>query len=397
MVKLRKGASSVVAILLTLALVLAACSSGGSNSGSQSSATPTPTPANSESPSATSAPEEPEKIVKVRVTKWDRGNQPAGAPDMKDNPVVKYINEQLRPLGVEVEYVQIPRAEESTKLTTWLASGDAPDILIVYDPATFYRYAAQGGLKPLDDLLDQYGENIKINNKNALEQAGVLNGVRYGIPAIRSAVGGANMSIRKDWLDKLGMEIPTTIEELTEVLRAFRDQDPGGVGKENVIPWGLPSLAGGQAAFFYGPMYAFGVDNQGVAPTGIYLPSGNIVNGEFVSGFATEEGKAFFKWMNQMYHEGILPKEFATDVNSQNFKQEFANGHIGFIDANDPAYSQNINVRKTYPDATYAQVHPLKRPDGTQMFGQNWEFGMFIFIPKTTSDEVAAAAIKYLN
>lgn len=316
---------------------------------------------------------------------------------MKDSALVKHINEQLAPLGVEVEYMQIPRAEESTKLTSWLASGDAPDVLIVYDASVFYRYAAQGGLRPLDDLLDEYGQNIKVNNAVALEQAGVLDGVRYGIPAIRTAKGGANMSIRKDWLDALGMEVPTTIEELTEVLRAFRDQDPGGIGKENVIPWGLPSLAGGQASFFYGPMTAFGVNSDGPGPNGIYMPSGNIVNGEFVSGFSTEEGKNYFRWMNQMYQEGILPKEFATDLNSQNFNQEFANGHIGFFDANNPAQNQNINVRKTAPDATYVTVPPLERPDGSRMIGQNAQFGMFIFIPKTTPDDEAAAVIKFLN
>lgn len=336
MVKIKRGATSVLAILMTLTLVLAACSSGGGTSGSSGTPAPTATP----KPAATEAPkkEEPPEIVKIKVTKWDRGNQPAGAPDMKDNPIVKYINEQLAPQGVEVEFAQIPRSEESTKLTTWLASGDSPDILIVYDPATFYKYAGQGGLRPLDDLLDQYGENIKKNNAISLEQAGVLDGVRYSIPAIRTGLGGANMSIRQDWLDALGMKIPTTIDELTEVLRAFKDKDPGGIGKDKVIPWGLPSLAGGQASFFYGPMYAFGVENKGVGPTGFYMPSGNIINGEFVSGFATDMGKAYFKWMNQMYQEGILPKEFATDINSQNYNTEFANGHIGFMDANNPAY-----------------------------------------------------------
>lgn len=337
MVRSKRGVSSIISILLALSLVLAACSSGGgSGSGSQSTATPKPTATPAQSGGSSQqqpAKEEPPEIVKISVTKWDRGNQPAGAPDMKDNVVVKYINEQLAPLGVEVEYAQIPRAEERTKLTSWLASGDAPDILIVYDPATFYNYAAQGGLRPLDDLLDQYGDNIKVNNAIALEQAGVLDGVRYGIPAIRMGIGGANMSIRKDWLDAIGKDVPTTIDELTEVLRAFRDQDPGGVGKENVVPWGLPSLAGGRAAFFYGPMTAFGVNSDGPGPSEAYWPTGNIINGEFVSGFATEEGKNFFKWMNQMYHEGVLPREFATDLNSQNYNQELANGYVGFMDA----------------------------------------------------------------
>src|SRR5690606_13099055 len=132
-------------------------------------------------------------------------------------------------------------------------------------------------------------------------------------------------------------DVPTTIEELTEVLRAFRDQDPGGVGKENVIPWGLPALTGGQAAFFFGAMNGVGINMEGTSPPEVYMAIGNYVDGVFTSGFAMEEGREYFKWMNQMYHEGILPREFATDINSQNFNQEFASGHIGFLDTNNPA------------------------------------------------------------
>ena len=87
--------------------------------------------------------------------------------------------------------------------------------------------------------------------------AGTYKGKRYAIPAMRmSTAAGSNMKIRQDWLDKISMKAPTTLDELYTVLKAFKEQDPGGVGKCNVVPWALPAISQGMKGFFFGPMWA---------------------------------------------------------------------------------------------------------------------------------------------
>ncbi|RXZ79201.1 extracellular solute-binding protein [Paenibacillaceae bacterium] len=398
--KLRSGVPILLVIMLALTMVLSACSK--TNEGGKVNNTP-PATTNStkEDPKPDNKEKEPEpaEITKIKVTLWDRGITPAGAASLKDNRMVKWINEQLAPLGVEVEYMQIPRAEESEKLQVWMASGDAPDLIITYSMEILNRYAEMGGLRELDALLDEHGPQLKENNKIALEQAGTYKGVRYAIPALRgNPFNGSNMSIRKDWLDKLDMKVPTTTDELTEVLRAFKEKDPGGVGSANVVPWGLPALSGsGQSTFLFGAMAGFGIRMEGPQTESNYWQSGNIVNGEFVPSVLMPEGREYFRWMNQLFKEGLISKEFATDANSQRYTQDFNNGVVGFIDANNPAPFHNIQVRKTVAEATYVTVDPFVDPNGEQFFNKIADYGMFIMVPKTSTDKEAAAVVKYLN
>ncbi|MFD0714224.1 extracellular solute-binding protein [Paenibacillus sp. GCM10027626] len=397
---LRSGLMGVIAVILVTSLFLAACSSSNSGDGQKP-----PADTNNGKKKEEGAPPkeedktEPAEITKIRVTLWDRGITPPDAAPMKDNVILKYINEQMAPLGVEVEFAQIPRAEESEKLQVWMASGDAPDIILTYDIGIMNRFAEQGGLRELDDLLDKFGPDIKKNNAIALEQAGTYKGVRYAIPALRgNPYTGSNMSIRKDWLDKLNMKVPTTLDELTEVLRAFKEKDPGGIGKNNVVPFGLPALTGsGQSAFLYGTMAGMGIYSQGPFTESNYWQAGNYVDGKFTPSVLMPEGKEYFRWMNQLFKEGLISPEFATDANSQRFKQDFSNGYIGFFDANNPPAAQNLEARKGAPQVTYVTVDPFIDQHGKQFFNKVADYGMMIMIPKFTSDKKAEAAIKYLN
>lgn len=165
--------------------------------------------------------------------------------------------------GLDVEYVTLPRSQESEKNSTWMASGESPDILITYDLNAMFKWAEQGGLWELDTLLDKYGPDIKKLIKPALDSAGTYKGKRYAIPAMRmSTAVGPSMKIRQDWLDKLNMKAPTTLDELYTVLKAFKEKDPGGVGKDNVVPWAIPAINQGMKAFFYGPMWGGRCDGR---------------------------------------------------------------------------------------------------------------------------------------
>lgn len=78
------------------------------------------------------------EIEKIRVSIWERGNAPEGQK-ITDTMMTRWINEQVKSLGIEVEYVPLPRSEEAEKLNVWMASGSAPDVVLTYSPGNFCK------------------------------------------------------------------------------------------------------------------------------------------------------------------------------------------------------------------------------------------------------------------
>jgi len=344
--------------------------------------------------SGTGALEDPADLMKVRVSLWDRSNSPDGTK-LTDAFMVKYIRELAKEEGLDVEFVTLPRSQESEKNNMWLASGSGPDIIITYDINSVYRWAEQGGLWELDGLIEEYGQDIKKLVGPAMEAAGTYRGVRYAIPAIRmNPAVAATMSIRKDWLDKLGLPVPRNVDELADALRAFKEQDPGGVGKERVVPWALSAIHQGMQSFFYGPMYGFGVVADGPGSE-MYWPSGNFTDGEFKSMVRLEEGKRFFRWMNRLYKEGLISKEFVTDVNNQIYNQQWSSGVAGFLESNTNPWSLTRETRKHAPEALWVTVPAFENPHGVPQHNISPIYGLFNVVPKSTKHP--EAAIRYLN
>ena len=66
--------------------------------------------------------------VTIKVELFDRSNAPEGST-LTDNRWVKYVNEEMNKVGINVEFVAVPRADEVTKMQTMMSSGTAPDML----------------------------------------------------------------------------------------------------------------------------------------------------------------------------------------------------------------------------------------------------------------------------
>ena len=122
-----------------------------------------------------------------------------------------------------------------------LAKGDLPDIVggeRIRQPIN--EFGPQGAFVPLNGLIDEHAPNIKawFEEHPGLQQAiSAWDGNMYYIPYLPDGKYARAWFIRQDWLDKLGLEQPNTIEELEQVLIAFRDQDPNGNGLKDEIPY----------------------------------------------------------------------------------------------------------------------------------------------------------------
>ncbi|GGD56996.1 extracellular solute-binding protein [Paenibacillus nasutitermitis] len=392
MVNVRKGVRiSLACVLMFSLLLLAACSNSGKNDSKTNTEGTNNKPEQTTNTGEKETP--PVKQVKLRVMIYDRGNAPEGMK-LTEAPMVKWAQEKVKPLGIDLEMVPVARAEAENKLNVWLASGEAPDIIFTYDSNTLYKYAEQGGIWELDDLLKEYGPQIIKNNQKALDQTGIYEGKRYAIPALRANPNvGAVFKIRQDWLDKLNMKAPTTIDELYTVLKAFKEKDPGNVGKDKVVPYDFPAIG---KAFMYQLSSAFGI-NPKLMNNGTDLAGGVWENDKYISNIAAPGARDMFKFLNKLYVEGLIPKEFGTDVNNQQFNQYIAQGVTGFMENNDSGWAATDSTMKAVPEARWMPIDPLKTADGKQMAGGAADYGMFIMVPKASKEDQAVAAVKYLN
>lgn len=166
----------------------------------------------------------------LRVEMYDRS---IAGFNVEDCWQLHYIQENFGdPNHIKIEWVPVSRWEEGTILNTQLAGGTAPDICMTYGGDLVQQYVDMDGLYPLDGLLEEYGQDLKeFLGKDVLQygQFDAGNGMeQYCLPARRIIIAAQTNYIRKDWLEKLNMEVPTNIDELYAYLTAAKEAGLGG-------------------------------------------------------------------------------------------------------------------------------------------------------------------------
>lgn len=159
---------------------------------------------------------------------WVRSG-PEGVETYED--VIAAFTEET---GIEVDFQNV--LEFDTQLQARAAQKDLPDIMI-NDAGSLGSYAAQGYLKPIDPESIEGGDQI--SDASWSETVGT-DGTTYAVPYSRQAVVTI---IRKDWREKLGFEVPTSWEELSELANAFATQDPDGNGQADTYGMAVPGTA----------------------------------------------------------------------------------------------------------------------------------------------------------
>lgn len=365
-----KKTTSIMFSIMLLASVAAGC--GGNDKKSGETASP------EASTAASASPSDPPVTLTVEV--FDRGVQ--GQPDLNNNMWTKYVNEQFgKPNNAIVEYVSVPRSQEVDKLNVLMAANQAPDISFTYDGTLVTRYAKSNGLYTLDELLEKEGQQLKSYLGEKVLSYGKYDGKQVSIPGKRTLIAWNGMFIRKDWLDSLGMPVPTTRDELYEVLVAFRDKNPGNVN--GVIPWataaaGMNYTFGNLVQSFWGDM-----SEEEFVTTTNWLKPGN---------------KEAFEWLNKLYNEKLISPDFALDKTTKQADADVSNGKVGFYAANwDYPLLQKIRdpLLQNAPDANYVPVDTFKNYEGKYLKEVYNENGLFSFIPKSSKN--AELAMKYLN
>ena len=250
------------------------------------------------------------------VTYYVRGGTAQYEPYIYPGLVGLLKIQQMANVNIDWTVVCGSGDEIQAQYLSMLASGNYPDIIQwqhnnSYTGGVSQLYA-DGIIIELNDVIDKYMPNYKKlleENphvaKTLMDEEGrylyftVINPLNSDLEKV--AVTWWGLMMRQDWLDNVGMEAPTTIDEWYEVLTAFKEGDPNGNGELDEIPFD----AGSAGHFLFMP--AFGIQN------GWYVDpeTGKVGYGQY-----SENYKAYLETMAKWYAEGLIQNIYTDEVGS---------------------------------------------------------------------------------
>lgn len=382
----------LLAVIMLSSLVLSACSgSKDKESASPSSSASAPAAsASADSGNLTEPGTYPIVKEKTTLKVMVRGNPLV--QDFATNEFTKWYEEKT---NVHIEWEVVPEQSMQEKLNLVMAGGDYPDVIMGLNvsPAQEMIYGTEGSFIPLNDLIEKYGVNTKkLFSERADIQKAITapDGNIYSLPEVNECYHcsqSQKMWIYKPWLEKLGLKMPTTTEELYNVLKAFKTQDPNGNKKQDEIPMSITMKSWRSAidgflmnAFIYNPIY------------------GNtkhlfVKDGKLDVAYNKPEWKEGLKYLNKLYAEGLISKESFTQDENQ-LIQVGENPDTVLLGAStgghEGVFTQLLGESGRWAD--YVTVPALKGPNGVQYAPNDptgFTSGTFIITNKAKNPEVA--------
>ncbi len=334
----------------------------------------------------------------ITVEIYNRNND--GGTDPTNNVYTDYIKQgMLEKHNVEVEFVPIGRWTEVDDMNTALAAGDAPDVCVTYSYATIAKYAQMGGIVNLNDIegkpLEEYKDilpnlwNLLSPTNNIFWDQNPETGDLWAIEATLAENARLSTFIRKDWLDKLGLDLPTTEEEFHDCLVAFRDNAETllGADADKMVP--------------YSTSYDVGWRNDLLFMA--YVPDDAKDEDLYIHGFDDRHllypnYKEGVRVLNKWYNEGLVWKDFAEYAQDSTREDDMMKaGFVGaFQHSWDQAYrggddSIQANIQRNVgEDAAFVAVDCFVNDAGVHRKFLAPPIDRKVFFPATNEEPLAS-------
>lgn len=190
-------------------------------------------------------------------------------------------------------------ADFSETFSIVIASGSIPDIMQALSK-DFLQFGPEGAFLPLNDLIDQHAPNLKkffAENPDVRSAASDNEGKIWFVPFVADGVAEKGWFIRKDWLEKLGLQEPKTVDELYNVLTAFATKDPNGNNKQDEVG-------------FFHRNTVIGI--EGLMALWNAYPSYRAFDNKVIFGPLEKEYGVAMENMAKWYKEGLIDQEIFT-------------------------------------------------------------------------------------
>lgn len=269
-------------------------------------------------------------------------------------------NQKMEELSnVQVDWGLIPWEGGVERRNLALASGDYPGVLnrMGLGSIDLAQYGSAGTFLALNSLIDDYMPNLKsvLDERPDIRSGMTLpDGNIYGMPTIfdpdfNALLMARKLWVRQDWLDRFGMDIPTTLEEFDEYLRAAKTDNPTD-GNGDVVPF-IDGANGGRLVEIFGG--TFEVHNRGRDPGHIDAnESGDVRFYPEADGY-----REMMMYLHSLFAEGLVP----ADIFTIDGGAESDLGRQGLV-----AATVSMSPTEYYGDVgeNYVPVPPLKRESG---------------------------------
>ncbi len=262
---------------------------------------------------------------------------------LENQQVWKWLAENT---GLTFELTVVSKDNETDKFNLMVASGDYTDIVPASDYSTGVEAAYEDEVYlDLTDYIEEYMPNYwTIINADQNLYEDVQDGDKFiAIYSVKDQVAnpdGTGAFIRLDWLEDLNMEIPTTYDELTEVLKAFKSEKGAS---EPMSLFSTVSMGNGLLMGGFGSLAELNADGAGDATNGYYQIDGTVIYGGTADGT-----RKYLSWLNALYNEGLIDFENMQNRETNPFSDlnagAAADGSTGYIFTNQPFGSEYTNM-----------------------------------------------------
>lgn len=221
--------------------------------------------------------------------------------------LTQYIEDEF---GIILDW-QVYSAEEfSTQLSMMLSNDSLPDLIVGsnLNKADINEYGAEGYLLDMTQYSDAMPNLQKLMEENPgwaayqKDENGAIYGLSRCFPSRIGLATGLGTFINLEWLENVGMEVPTTVDELYDVLVAFKEQDANGNGDpSDEIPLGIQIDTGRGSRFEWMLLPAFGIYTNNANRSYCADEDGTVYLGQM-----TDNYKDYLKYMHRLYEEGLM-------------------------------------------------------------------------------------------
>jgi len=332
----------------------------------------------------------------ITVEIYDRNGETAA----EDNVYTDYIKQgMLERYNIDVTFVPVPRWTEVDEMNNLLAANNAPDVSVTYSYPTILTYAEMGGVLDLAPLLEEYKDLLPdlwdlLGDTNIYWDQDPYEDTLWCVEAVLLNNRRINTFIRKDWLDALGLEIPTTTQEFEDVLYAFQANAETLLGEEadKMIP--------------FATSYDVGWRCNHILTS--FMPSTFTDEDAYIYGFDDrqmlyEGNKEAVRLLNKWYNDGLIWQDFplypAGDTTEDNL---IKSGYVGAFQHNwdYPYRNGEDSIQYVLKDlvgeeAEFIAIEPFTNDEGVAVKLLSNPIDRKVFFPATNDEPLAS--LLYLN
>lgn len=305
-----------------------------------------------------------------KMTSVNNSNMPEN-DTYTDNAYTRYIKSVINVQNVDV--FEANDSQYDTNVSMVISMGSLPDIMVVSSQDEVEQLV-EAGL--IEDLTESYNNCISDRIRKMYESYGdslkdmvTYDGKIMALPETNITDGPNLVWLRKDWMDKLGLSAPHTINDVVNIVKRFISEDPGnnGVdasGKPNTVGLAVDTDVTGECGYSSEFLLDIIFACFGAYPKQWIMSD----DGEIVYGSVTDEAKEALSYISSLYNQGVIDNDFLLRT-STNICELIENGQCGSFFG--PWWAPNnplANAVSRNPDADWQPYLIATDSDGTTSY-----------------------------